>query len=629
MSPTQSQRHVSVHTCLPQDELLFHSMTGSEQLGRMYSYQLRLLSLNGAIAVADLLGQPMALRLVRDGYEDRFFQGVVTRFGSTGSTGAGSEQLYSYEASVHPALWLLQRSADCRIFEQKSVPEIVKQVCLAGRYVAMGFQLSLESLGGDYPPLEYCVQYRESDFDFVCRLLEEAGIYFYFKHKADGHTMVLADSSKAHQPAPGYESVEFDGGPDARNGNDERVRSWCEAGEIQSARQTLSDYDYLQSAASVNGALLVKAQAESGYFDGDFEQFDYPGRYSSGADGNSLARARLERLHGQEQQISAELSASGLYPGAVFKLRDHPRADQNGSYLVTSASYRIAGGAYASGAGAQSDCSFSSTITAVGAARAYRPPASLARPRMHGPQTAMVVGENGAEIWTDKYGRIKVRFHWDHSDDECASCWLRVAQGWAGKGWGALFLPRVGMEVVVSFLDGDPDRPLVTGCVYHSDALPPYELPAGQTRSAIRSNSSSGGGGYNEIGFDDKKGAEQLYLRAERDCLREVGNDDVLKVGFDKADPGDQRIEICHDQTLSVGGDQGVKVDGDQKIEVGKTIVIEAATSIELKVGSSSIKIEAGKISIVSTEIAIEAKAAMALKAGANLSIEGALVKIN
>lgn len=627
----QSNRHVAVHTCLPQDELLFHSMTGSEQLGRMYSYQLRLLSHNGAIAVADMLGQPMALRLVRDGYEDRFFQGVVTRFGCTGSTGAGSEQLYSYEASVDPALWLLQRSADCRIFEQMSVTDIVKQVCLAERYVAMGFQLSLESLGGDYPPLEYCVQYRESDFDFVCRLLEGAGIYFYFTHKADSHTMVLADSSKAHQPVPGYESVEFDGGPDTRNGNDERVRSWSEAGEIQSTRVALKDYDYLQSAASVSGALLVKAQAEPGYFKSEFEQFDYPGQYGANDAGASLARARLERLHGQEQQISAELSASGLYPGAVFKLRGHPRADQNGSYLVTAARYRIAGGAYASGAGADADCSFSSTIAAVGAARAYRPPASMARPRMHGPQTAMVVGENGAEIWTDKLGRIKVRFHWDRSEGEgeTVSCWLRVAQGWAGKGWGALFLPRVGMEVIVSFLEGDPDRPLVTGCVYHSDALPPYPLPAEQTRSAIRSNSSSGGEGHNEIGFDDKKGAEQLYLRAERDCLREVGNDDVLKVGFDKADPGDQRIEICHDQTLSVGGDQGVTVDGDQKVKVGKTIVIEAGTSIELKVGSSSIKIEAGKISIVSTEITIEAKAAMSLKAGANLSVEGALVKIN
>jgi type VI secretion system secreted protein VgrG len=280
---------------------------------------------------------------------------------------------------------------------------------------------------------------------------------------------------------------------------------------------------------------------------------------------------------------------------------------------------------------------------------------TVARPVVQGPQTAMVVGKAGEEIWTDKYGRVKVQFHWDRvgKHDENSSCWVRVAQGWAGKAWGALTVPRIGMEVVVSFLEGDPDRPLVTGCVYNSDAMPPYPLPADQTRSTVKSRSSKGGEGFNELRFEDKKGSEEVFMRAERDFLRVVKNDDVLKVGFETADKGDQTIGIKHDQTLTVGhdqfetvdnnqtvkvkADQDVAIDGKQAVKVGTTIVIEAGTSIELKVGASSIKIEAAKITIKAPEIEVaadanakvKAGAMMEIKSGAVMTIGGALVQIN
>jgi type VI secretion system secreted protein VgrG len=271
----------------------------------------------------------------------------------------------------------------------------------------------------------------------------------------------------------------------------------------------------------------------------------------------------------------------------------------------------------------------------------------FAKPVVQGPQTAMVVGKAGEEIWTDKYGRVKLQFHWDRlgQEDEKSSCWVRVAQGWAGKGWGAMSVPRIGMEVVVSFLEGDPDRPLVTGCVYNSDAMPPYDLPAEQTKSTLKSSSSKGGAGFNEIRFEDKKGSEEVFMHAEKDFTRVVKNNDSLKVGFETADKGDQTIGIKHDQIVEIGNDQNItvtndqisKIDNNQKVKVANTIVVEAGTSIELKVGGSSIKIEAAKITIKAPEIEIgadanakfKAGAMMDLNSGAVMTIGGALVKIN
>jgi type VI secretion system secreted protein VgrG len=580
-----------------------------------------------------------------------------------------------YEAVLRPWLWLLTRASNCRIFQDKSVVDIVRDVCETGGY---GGDVNLDALqlAGTYPALAYCVQYRETDFEFVSRLLEAAGIYYWFRHEAGRHTMVLADSYGAHADTPGYATVKFTGEEGRGIVDEEAVQRWEAATEIQAGAVALNDFDFEKAAASTSGGLLVRSAIAPAAYDPEYEMYDYPGGYTVAADGTALARGRMESLHGQCEQIAGQTNARGVAAGWLFGLTDHPREDQNRRVLVTGTSIDITDLPYASGSaqGFELRCAF----TAVGEQHSYRPRPVGRKPVVRGPQTAMVVGKAGEEIWTDQYGRIKVQFHWDRdgNDDEQSSCWVRVQQAWAGKGWGALFIPRIGMEVVVSFLEGDPDRPLVTGCVYNGDAMPPYALPAGQTRSTLKTNTSKGGGGFNEIRFEDKQGAEEIFVQAEKDFNRVVKNNDTLTVGFEKQDQGDQTVRIQHDQsldvghdriakvanddretvdnnqaiaiakdqTLDVGGKQTVTVTGDQAITGQAKITVTASTSIELKVGGSSILIEPAKITITSQQIALEASAkldakagsasvatdlTLDLKAGGPASLQGAVVKIN
>ena len=665
MLATQTNRDVSVKTALADDVLLFKRMHCREALGRLSEFRLELVSDKGDIKIADVLGTEMTVTLDLPEGGMRYFHGLVTRFAYRG----WHEGRAHYEAIVHPALWLLTRSSNCRIFQDKNALDIVKAVCGDAAYGGL-IALDAGSLSATPAARTYCVQYRESDFDFVTRLLEEEGIYFYITHKDGAHTVVLADSYGAHAAAEGYASLQYRDGDNRRNALEEAVLRFEPTGTIQPSVYSLNDFDFEKTSASTTGGLLVKATIAAPFAQQSFEQYDYPGLYRAAADGTAFARARMEALHGQGEQIDAFGSARGIATGALFTLAGHPREDQNREFLVTGADTEIVGVDYATG-GTASGTEFRCTFTAVGKEHSYRAPRITRKPFVQGPQTAMVVGKAGEEIWTDKYGRIKVQFHWDRDGktDEKSSCWVRVQQGWAGKGWGMMFVPRIGMEVVVSFLEGDPDQPLVTGCVYNSDAMPPYALPGEQTKSTIMSNVSKGGGGYNELRFEDKKDSEEIYVQAEKDYNRVVKNNDTLKVGFEKKDKGDQTIAICNDQSLDVGNDrkvhvtndqtvaidhdltttvkndetrtvtnnQSVKVDGDQKVDVGKTIVIEAGTSIELKVGGSSIKIEGSKITIKSTQIAIESSAATEIKAGATMAIkssapmtiEGAIVKIN
>ena len=671
MPATQAHRDISVTSALADDALLFHSMSGTEQLGRLSEYRVQLSSAKKDIRIGDVLGKPMGVHINLAGGGVRHFNGVVTRFRSNGWDNHGA----SYEAVVHPWLWLLTRASNCRIFQDMSVPDIVAEVCGAPAYGGL-VDLSAGALSGSYAKLPYCVQYRETDFNFVRRLLEGAGIYFFFTHDADKHTMVLADSYGAHVPIPG-DALKFSSEDRRVSTDDEMVYAWSASGEIESSAFTLNDFDFEKAAASNSGGLLVKSTIAAPFEQSAFEMFDYPGGYTLAAEGTALARGRMESLHGQGERIDATSNARALCTGGLFKLAEHPRDDQNRIYLVTEADYAIKGVDYRTGGGG---IDFQVTIAAIGNAFAFRPLPVARKPVVQGPQTAMVVGKAGEEIWTDKYGRVKVQFHWDRlgKDDEKSSCWVRVSQSWAGKGWGTMFIPRIGMEVVVEFLEGDPDRPLITGCVYNSDALPPYALPAEQTKSTLKSNSSKGGEGYNELRFEDKKGSEEVFVQAEKDYNRVVKNNDTLKVGFEKADKGDQTIDIKNDQavtigndqretvkndqtidigndrketvkndqtveignddketvknnqTVAIGGEQKIDVDGAQKVKVGTTIAIEAGTSIELKVGGSSIKIEAAKITIKSAQIEIAADANMEAKAGAMMVINGgAMVKIN
>jgi type VI secretion system secreted protein VgrG len=671
--PTQAQREVSVKSVLADDVLLFKRMHCSEALGRLSSFNVELASTKGDIKIADILGTSMTVVLDLPEGGERYFNGIVTRFFYRG----WRDGMASYEAVLHPALWLLTRSSNCRIFQDKSAIDIVKAVCGDPAYGGL-IALDVGALSATPAARTYCVQYRESDFNFVCRLLEEEGIYFYFTHQDGAHTVVLADSYGAHAAASGYATVQFRDEERGRDPLEEAVTRFAPGGEIQPSVYALNDFDFEKASASTTGGLLVKATIAAAFGQQSYEQYDYPGRYTTATAGNGLARARMEALHGQCEHIDAFGNARGLATGALFTLSEYPRDEQNREFLITEAETEIVGVDYSSG-GASGSTEFRCAFKAIGKEHSYRAPATARKPFVQGPQTAMVVGKAGEEIWTDKYGRIKVQFHWEREgkSDETSSCWVRVQQGWAGKGWGMIFIPRIGMEVVVSFLEGDPDQPLVTGCVYNGDSMPPYALPGEQTKSTVKSNTSKGGAGFNELRFEDKKDSEEIFIQAEKDFNRVVKNNDTLKVGFEKADKGDQTIQIkndrsldvgndhkehvthdhtlkvdnnqavnvAKDRTLDVGGNQTTTITGDQKVTVSKTVVVEATTSIELKVGSSSIKIEPAKITIKATQIAVEADAAMDIKAGAMMTVkagapmsiksdaivtvEGALVKIN
>lgn len=690
---TQSGRDMAITTPLGDDMLLLRSMRGVERMGSLGEFELELLSESDTIAIDDILGLAVTVTLGRESESPRHFNGYVTRFALTGAAG----RFFTYRATMRPWLWFLTRTTNCRVFQHMTVPDIVKKI-----FQDHALPDYRTSLSATYEPRDYCVQYDETDFDFVGRLLEEEGIYYFFTHTDTRHTLVLADSYSAHDPVPGTSTLQYRPGHDYRR-DEAIVTSWQMAREMTSGAAALTDYNF----ETPHTSLLVVNTHPQPPNHGNLEVFAYPGNHMTTSLGGTRVRTRLESMQARYEHAEADTLSTTVHPGGLITLADHPRADQNREYLVIETHYSLSAGDYGHGGGETE--SYKSSFAAVPSSVAWRSPRVTPKPVMRGPQTAKVVGKSGEDLWVDQYGRVKVQFHWDRvgQSDENSSCWVRVAQSIAGKQWGALFLPRIGQEVVVSFLDGDPDRPLVTGGVYNADCMPPYTLPDDQTKSTLKTRSSKEGTAenFNEIRFEDKKDAEEVYVHAEKDMNRVVENNDTLKVGFEKkdkgdqtveifnnqtlkigtseaetgdqtveifrnqmltignnqtvkvgksgADAGDQTVEIFHDQTLKVGNDrtvtiendetstiknnQTVDVKNDQSVTVGNTCVIEAQTSIELKVGGSSIKIESGKITIKTTQLAIEGSGQVEVKSGGTmdikasgpLTVKGAIVQIN
>lgn len=639
---SQKNRQLSIKSPLKDDVLLIDKMQGNESLGRMFEYRVDMFSAKKDIDFATILGKMLIINMEMPDLSKREFSGIVTRFSCSGGFGAFTK----YVAELRPWLWLLTRTSDCYVFQDESVVDIIKKVCQKDAYGGLA-EIETGLLEYSYPKMPYCVQYRETDFVFLSRLMEQVGIYYYFKHEAGKHKMVLCDSYRGHAKTPKYEKVKFATDNSRDRAGNERFHSWQTSSEIQSSSYSLNDFDFERMMGSTSGALRVKETIATAFSQPAYEQYDYPGGYTLAADGKSIAKARIESVHGQCESVTTDSNARGLTVGALVALDEHPRADQNKEYLITSAFYILQSDDFNAAMGSMPHQVFSGNFTLLGKEHRYRPTSIAPWPYIHGPQTAVVVGKAGEEVWTDKYGRVKVQFHWDRKgqNDEKSSCFVRVAQSWAGKRWGTMFIPRIGMEVVVEFLEGDPDRPLITGCVYNSDNMPPYDLPANQTRSTMKTNSSKGGGGFNELRFEDKKDAEEVFLQAQLDMNTVIKRHETLKVGFLAKEPGNQTTEIKNDQKLEVGNDQTIHVmknqkvdiDVDQKVKIGATSVTEAVTSIELKVGASSIKLEPAKITIKSTQISISADATAEFKAGAKMDINGGgmltvaagLVKIN
>ena len=647
---SQEYRELEIATPLEEDVLLLTRMSGTEQLGRPFRFELELLSEDPQIKYADIVGQNVTIRLNLSGDKNRYFNGFVSRFSQALPVG----DMVSYQATVVPWLWFLTRTADCRIFQEKTVPDIIEDV-----FREHGFTDFERSLSGSYRTWTYCVQYRETDFNFVSRLMEQEGIYYFFKHENGKHSLVLADSAGAHEPYPELKELEYHPA-DKGTKVEECISDWLVGTHLQPGSYALKDFNFENTKD-----LQVRAIVEREHAAAKFEIYDYPGEYTEvKPDGEDYARKRIEELQAQYEVVSAESDARRVCTGCTFKLIDHYRDDQNKKYLITSARYNINSGEFYSGSQTSGEDVYSCSFTAIDATQPFRAARITPKPSIPGPQTAMVVGPSGEEIYTDKYGRVKVQFHWDRYSEanENSSCWIRVAQVWAGKNWGAMYIPRIGQEVIIEFLEGDPDRPIITGRVYNADTMPPYEPKSNKTMSTIKSNSSKGGGGFNEIRFEDKKGEEQIFIHAEKDLhirvkndRRElISNDRHLIVENDKLEHVENERseivgkshfeEIGEDRNLTVKGEEDKEVQKDLTLTVkgnveeifkkdhteettdnytlkADKVTIEGKSKIELKVGGSTITLDKAQIELKAPKISINGSAMTEVKGG--------IVKIN
>ncbi len=621
MPLTQVHRELSVNTALGAEVLLLRAMTGNERLSGLFNYDLDLLSEQLDIRADQLLGTPATVRVVLAGGGERYFNGFINRF-SQSAIDLGAAR---YRAFLVPRLWFLSRRSDCRIFQDKKVPDIV-----AGIFRDHGLADFELRLSGSYRTLPYCVQYRETDLDFVSRLLEHEGIYYFHEHSDGKHLLVLADSRSAHSPADGYATVSYFPPGEVPRRELERVDDWVLVNAVRSGAYAHDAYDF----AAPRKELLTRSASPKGHALADGELFDYQGDYTESGDGTAYSRIRLEEAQVGYEAAEAASDARGLGCGRLFNLTDHPRADQNREYLILSADYRLQSDPFQTRASTPDVPLYRMTLTVMDAALPYRPPRETRKPVVQGPQTAVVVGKSGEEIWTDKYGRVKVQFHWDRyaKADETASCWVRVAQVWAGKNWGGMMIPRIGTEVIVDFLEGDPDQPIVTGRVYNNECMPPYALPGSATMTALKSNSSKGGGGFNEIRLEDQKGSEQLFIHAEKDQDLRVKNDAREWIGKDRhlivkasqfeSVDGDKHLAVKGDQNEKVDGTVSLKVGNDLQQQVGTKVGLDAGQEIHLK-GGMSVVIEAG------LSVTIKAGGGFIVVGPAGVTISGTPVLIN
>jgi type VI secretion system secreted protein VgrG len=590
---TQDNRPMAVTTPLGKDVLLLRRFAGHEAMSRLFSFELDLLSeVAPAIDFDAVLGKPVTIS-VKHGGHTRFFNGIVSRF----AQGPNEGSFAVYRAEVVPSLWLLTRTADCRIFQKMTVPDIITKV-----FKGFGFSDFKLQLQGTFEPREFCVQYRETDFDFVSRLMEQYGLYYFFQHADGKHTMVIANTPSAYQPCR-PEGVQFQRPTGGSPAPSQVVTEFSRAREIRASTWSMNDYNFMTPNAS------LAVTAGGAVPDGKLEVYDYPGEYLSKPAGETVVRIRMEE---EETLRSVARGASGcpqFVAGGRFKISGNSRPELDDSYVLTSVSHSATEPGYGM-PGGSTGFTYDNSFSCIPAAVPFRPRRTTPRPSVQGAQTAAVVGIGGEEIHTDQFGRVKVQFHWDREGrrDENSSCWIRVSHPWAGRQWGTMAIPRVGQEVIVDFLEGDPDQPIITGRVYNAEQMPPYALPAGAAISGTKSNTTKGGGGFNELSLDDTKGKERITIQAQRDM----------------------QMTISHNQTETVGASQTITVGASQSVTVGKDLVIDAGDAITIKTGDASLTLKKdGTIILRGKNISITGSGAINVKADGDVVLKGNKVVTN
>src|SRR5437870_6641999 len=580
-------RLMQITTPLAEDVLLFQRLHVYEELSRPFEHQLTLLSAQKDINLDDVLGKAVSVQLGIPKGKFRYFSGYVSRFAQSGMVG----RYYRYIAASRAWLWFLSRTADCRIFQEMTVPDIIKQVF--ADHPTADFELKVSA---SYRKWNYCVQYRQTAFHSVTRRMEQEGIYYYFRHDKGRHTMVLVDSTSAHSPYGDYGTIPYVVPERVRRTDQEYIDSWESSREIQPGVYAQDDFDFERPSA----VLLTKKNVSRKHNEADYEVYDFPGEYPQKADGDHYAAVRMDELSTQFEIANAATNARGLCVGATFTLSDQTRDDQNREYLVLGANYDLEFSAY-EGLSDPNPGTYQCSFRAMTTQQQFRPARTTPKPHVTGPQTAVVVGPAGDEIYTDKYGRVKVQFPWDRygKKNENSSCWMRVSHPWAGKNWGMIAIPRIGQEVIVDFLEGDPDEPIITGRVYNAEQMPPYALPANMTQTGTKTRSTKGGdpSNFNEIRFEDKKGSEQLFIHAEKNQDIEVEKDETHWVGHDRTRlvDNDETVTVKRDKletiernkTLHTVGNHSENIDGAMSITVSKTLTESVMINYSESVGGA------------------------------------------
>lgn len=646
MVTTNDTQSLQVTTPLGKDKLVASGFSGTEYVSAPFHFTLTASATADGLDPAAVSGKTVTVTLVDGDGKKRLINGLATRVAVTGK---------SWSLDLRPWLWVLHLGSDNRIFQQKTVPEIIKAV-----FDGAGFTDYKDSLTGSYTARDYCVQFAESNYAFVHRLMEDEGIWYCFEHADGKHTLVLGDDASGHVACPNAATAKFLELPPEKN--------WLENNRVEALTMELAVVTSKYQADDFNfetPSTELKAQASG--TGSDQQIYEYPGGYDKKDAGDGRAAKRLAAFEAETKSVNAHSDIRHFTAGTKFTLTNHPDDALNADWVLATVSHQASPGAYAN------------SFTAFPADVVFRPIPRTPRPRIAGSQTAIVTGKSGEEIWTDKYGRIKVQFHWDQlgKKDENTTCWIRVAQSWAGKSWGAWTLPRIGQEVVVSFLDGDPDRPLVTGCVYNGENSLPYALPDNQTRTTLKSNSSKQGEGYNEIRFEDKKDSEEIFVHARKDMNIEVekgnravtimeGNDsltiskgnrtttitegnethDVSKgtraitvkdnethtnsADFTHEVKGNFTLKVTGDLTIQATGKISMKSDADVTVEAGTAGTVKSGTSMTVQSGTAlTAKAGTGATLQGGTTVEVKGSASGTVDGGGMLTVKGGMVKIN
>jgi type VI secretion system secreted protein VgrG len=593
MSLAQDNRLAQLKTPLGKDVLVLTSFVATEALSELFEINVETLSEKENINFDDAIGRPCTIKQTTYDNKIRYYNGILTEARRTGSTGG----LFHYSLKLQPWLWLLSRRSDCRIFLKK---KNVKEILTEEVFKKAGFTDFVDRTTGDYPKIDYCVQYRETDLAFCSRMMEHYGIYYFFEHADGKHTLVMADAKTSHKPFPDLPKLPFIHLHPGANRTKQHVHSWVSGRRLRTGKVQFIDYDYLKPGKD----LKARKQSNEKYAHSELQMYDHFHKYDKKEKGEDHAKFRLEAHQALDYRRSIHGDAASIHPGGLVTVEDHPTKSENQEYLVVSARHMFSSQSYRSGSGGDGN-GYSGSYELQPSNRPYRRLPTTPKPRIYGIQTAKVVGQKGEEkeeISTDDLGHIWVRFHWDPQE----SCPVRVAQTWAGKGWGSIFLPRIGMEVVVDFIEGDPDKPLVTGCVYNGDNKPPYDLPKNKTISGWKSDSSNHNGGYNEFVFDDNQGSEKIRLHAERDHEITVEHAKTQTIGETFSPP---LGSPSRSTTIKNGDDQLTIESGNQTTHVKMAISTEADVTITLKVGASTLSLTKGSISLVSPVINLTASA--------------------